>query len=307
MYIEDFALVSDSAYVAQNAARIIRALLEIALSRQWANCATLLIDLSKAIEQRMWPFEHPLAQISTLHRETLHNLRTWADDTEIIDLRNMEGSALGALIHMNEKHGLAVREAAWAFPMLSLTPSLRPLTHDLLQISIAVDRSFEWNSRLSGSAEPFWVWVEAEDGLTILQWRSVLFRQTTQSVLLEFTIPIPETPPTTYTLVCASDRWLGSDDRKIMVLEDLIMPTLPPESTPLLDIPFLKISCLDDLALEATYSAYVETLNSIQSQAFWTLYHTNANTLVSAPVCCGKTFLGEVAVWYVSHICATPG
>jgi hypothetical protein len=38
VFIEDFALVSDAAYVAQNAGRIIRALLEIALSRNWANC-----------------------------------------------------------------------------------------------------------------------------------------------------------------------------------------------------------------------------------------------------------------------------
>lgn len=55
-YIEDFALVSDTAYVAQNAGRIIRALLEIAVSRRFAGVSYVLMSMSKAVEKRMWPF-----------------------------------------------------------------------------------------------------------------------------------------------------------------------------------------------------------------------------------------------------------
>lgn len=52
--IEDFSLVSDSAYVAQNSARIARALFEIALKRGWVSVATKLLSLSKSIDLRMW-------------------------------------------------------------------------------------------------------------------------------------------------------------------------------------------------------------------------------------------------------------
>lgn len=49
-YIDDFALVSDSGYVSQNAGRIVRALLEIAMSKRWAPVTLVLIAMSKAIE-----------------------------------------------------------------------------------------------------------------------------------------------------------------------------------------------------------------------------------------------------------------
>lgn len=49
-YVEDFALVSDTGYVAQNAGRIARALVEIGTSRKWAQTAAVLIEMSKSIE-----------------------------------------------------------------------------------------------------------------------------------------------------------------------------------------------------------------------------------------------------------------
>ena len=60
--LDDFALISDSAYVAQNAGRIVRALLEIAVSRKWATVSAVLMGLSKAVEKRLWPFDQPLKQ-----------------------------------------------------------------------------------------------------------------------------------------------------------------------------------------------------------------------------------------------------
>lgn len=50
-YIEDFALVSDTGYVSQNAGRIVRALLDIALAKRWAPVSLVLLNMSKAIER----------------------------------------------------------------------------------------------------------------------------------------------------------------------------------------------------------------------------------------------------------------
>lgn len=55
-YIDDFALVSDSGYVSQNAGRITRALLEIAMTKRWASVTLVLIAMSKAIESEPSPF-----------------------------------------------------------------------------------------------------------------------------------------------------------------------------------------------------------------------------------------------------------
>ncbi|WWC91889.1 uncharacterized protein L201_006838 [Kwoniella dendrophila CBS 6074] len=298
IYIEDFALVSDAAYVAQNAARIIRALLEIALSRNWANCAYLLVELSKCIEQRQWVYDHGLAQLNVLHRDTLHKLNQHTtDDMTIADFRHMSAAELGEFIHMNEKHGQAVLDAANMFPTINMTYKLRPISHDLLQISVKVEPQFKWNNKVSGGSEPFYVWAQDEEGLKIYQWRSVRVQPTTSLIEIDFILPFDEALPTSISIVSISDRWLWSHEQITIHLSDIVMPDQAPHHTELLDIPFLRISCFNDPALESAYRNTITTLNSIQSQAFWTMYHTSVNALIAAPVGSGKSFLGEVAIW----------
>ena len=168
---EDFALVSDMLYVAQNGGRIIRARLEIALSRKWAEASAVLMALSKAVEMRLWPFQHPLYQYQhDLHKEVLYNLQRWADDFSVAELAEKTGPELGQLIHMNDRHGASLLKVSKQFPTVSMTYDLRPLTSDLLQISVHVTRSFEWGSRSENSVEPFLLWIEDSEGLEILQY-----------------------------------------------------------------------------------------------------------------------------------------
>jgi antiviral helicase SLH1 len=123
-FIEDFALVSDSNYVAQNAGRITRALLEIAVSRKWANASSVLMSMSKAIEKRMWPFDHPLKQFRTLKADVIYALDKWAEDWQISELTNASAKEIGDLIHSNEIHGNALLKAAKQFPALDMSYSL---------------------------------------------------------------------------------------------------------------------------------------------------------------------------------------
>lgn len=245
----------------------------------------------------MWPYDHPLQQVSTLQKDTLYNLRRHADDVEIPVLRDMEAKELGDMIHMNETHGQAVKTAAQSLPMIEVAYALRPLSHDVIEIRVKITPTFSWNAKVSTSAEPFYIWVQEEKGIDILQWRSVLLRQTTTSVELDFVLTFEEELPTTLTIVSASDRWLGSGEDRVISLEGIKMPEIAPPHTQVLDVPFLNIRCLDDPALQQIYNRYITTLNNIQTQAFWTIYHTSMNVLVSAPVASGKSFLGEMAIW----------
>lgn len=62
-HVEDFALISDMGYVSQNAARIVRALLDIALARRWAPVSVKLLSMSKSIESET-PFLSSLRFVS---------------------------------------------------------------------------------------------------------------------------------------------------------------------------------------------------------------------------------------------------
>ncbi|KAI9056561.1 Sec63-domain-containing protein [Trametes sanguinea] len=294
---EDFALVSDQAYAAQNGGRIIRALLEIAISRKWANVSAVLMGMSKAIEKRLWPFEHPLKQFE-LKADALYNLERWADDYTVAELAEMSAEEIGKLIHLNEKHGSAVRDAAKQFPTARITYNLRPLGADVLKIAVKVDRAFNWSTKVHGSAEPFWLWVEDHDGTNILQLSHLIFRQTTDTLDVDFVISISSgTRPPFVTIRFVSDRWQGAEEEVEVPLEDLVMPSPSESHTPRLDIPFLPLSVIQNPPLQDILSRRLPGFNAIQSQAFWSVARTRLHTLLCAPTACGKSILGQIAVW----------
>ncbi|KAL7282501.1 hypothetical protein ACG7TL_003972 [Trametes sanguinea] len=294
---EDFALVSDQAYAAQNGGRIVRALLEIAISRKWANVSAVLMGMSKAIEKRLWPFEHPLKQFE-LKADALYNLERWADDYTVAELAQMSAEELGKLLHLNEKHGSAVRDAAKQFPTVRITYNLRPLGADVLKIAVKVERAFNWSNKVHGSAEPFWLWVEDHDGTNILQLSHLIFRQTTDTLDVDFVISISGgTRPPFVTIRFVSDRWQGAEEEVEVPLEDLVMPSLSESHTPRLDIPFLPLSVVQNPPLQDILSRRLAGFNAIQSQAFWSVTRTRLHTLLCAPTACGKSILGQIAVW----------
>ncbi|KAG8899961.1 hypothetical protein FRB99_006340 [Tulasnella sp. 403] len=296
-YVEDFALVSDTAYAAQNGGRIIRALLEIALSRKWASATTVLMAMSKAVEKRMWPYEHPLTQTS-LSRALMYNLKHWADEMSIHDLASQTAAELGKLIHLNEIQGEALLRAAKEFPTAAVTYTLRPLSPDLLKISVDLKRAFKWNKRVHGITEPFWVWVEDHEGREILQWSHMTFRQNTDHLSTNFTIPLnPKAIPPSVTIRFVSDKWLGAEEEIVVPFNDVTMPGPSSITTPLLNIPFLMFKTLRNPTLEKVYAARYRNMNGIQTQCFFSLYNTAQNVLVSAPSASGKGVLAQFAAW----------
>ncbi|KAF9534180.1 Sec63 Brl domain-containing protein [Crepidotus variabilis] len=295
--VEDFALVSDMAYVAQNAGRIIRALLEIAISKKWASVSTTLMGLSKAIEMRSWPFENPLRQMK-LKSETLYSLERWADDMSIRELANYDPAALGRLVHLNEQHGLAIVNAAKQFPFLELRHHLQPVTPEVLKITIDITPSFDWNPKLH-SGETFYVWIEDQKGVNILQLTHIAVQHNTETIKAVFFILVRSGEATgTLQLRWISDRWAGAEDNIPIALDTLIMPTTSTTSTKLIQLPFLLIQDIGGPTLfKNVLPTSKHTLNSIQTQAFWNTVYAKHNSLLSAPMGSGKSTLIQLAAW----------
>jgi antiviral helicase SLH1 len=297
-FIEDFALVSDSHYVAQNGGRIIRALLEIAISRKWSNASSVLMSLSKAIEKRMWPFDHPLKQFKSLKADVIYGLDNWAEDWQIPDLANTSAKELGDLIHLNESHGNALLRAARQFPALDISYSLRPLGSDVLKLVVRVQSAFTWNSDVHKSVEPFWLWIEDPEESSILQLANVVIRQATQVVNVDFVISIPNgRPPPSLTIRYVSDRWMGAEDELVVPLDMLTMPQVSQSHTPRLDLPFLSLTALSNPPLEKSLSRRMHGFNALQTQVFWSLMRTKMHSLVCAPAGSGKSTIMEALVW----------
>ncbi|KAH8830852.1 Sec63-domain-containing protein [Flagelloscypha sp. PMI_526] len=295
--IEDFALVSDTAYAAQNGGRIVRALLEIAISRKWANTSSVLMSISKSIEKRMWGFEQPLKQFH-LQYETLHALEQWADEWTPAELASQSPADFAKVIHSNEKHASSVINAACQLPSTSITHRLQPLGHDLLRISLLVQPSFKWSSKVHGGGQAFWVWIEDADGLSIYQLSHLVFRSASDEVPLDFVIPIPGgLPPDSITIRAVSDSWIGSEDEVHVPLDELIMPLESVNRTRLLDLPFLTLSALNNAQMERAFRGHIAVFGAMQSQAFWSLVNTRCHGLLCGPTASGKTLLSQILVW----------
>ena len=294
--MEDFALVSDQAYIAQNAGRIVRALLEIALSKKWANVSFVLIGLCKIIERRMWPdVVHPLKQFN-LQPQLIYNLSRWANDWMVEDLVLMEAGELGKLVHMNERHGSSLKTACQQFPTVRIAYSLRPLGHDILKIPVRVDRLFTWNTKMHGASEPFLLWIEDEQGSGITQIFNLSFRPATDTVEVDFLLSLPDGRPSGGAVIrWISERWVGAESEEVVSFESLVMPAYAGNYTPRLDrLPLLHPNAIRNRSVQSAFAGRVPRFNSLQSQVLWSLLHTQFHSLVCAPVGCGKSTLAQI-------------
>ncbi len=70
----DCVIESLFVFLVQNAARIVRALFEIALRKRWPAMTYRLLNLCKVIDKRLWGWAHPLRQFSVLPPSVLSRM-----------------------------------------------------------------------------------------------------------------------------------------------------------------------------------------------------------------------------------------
>ncbi|XP_022081843.1 activating signal cointegrator 1 complex subunit 3-like [Acanthaster planci] len=298
-FVDSFSLVSDLAYVAQNSARIIRALFEITLRKGWPLMASQLLTLSKMVDRRLWSFESPLRQFPQLSQEVQRKLEN--RKLTIDKLREMRASEIGHLIH-HVAMGDKVKQCVNQLPCIELEATIQPITRTILRVRLTITPAFRWSDRVHGTAsESWWIWVEDPDNNHI--YHSEYFLLHKKQVLsrepqgLVFTIPIFEPLPSQYYIKAMSDRWLGSETIFPISFQHLILPERHPPHTSLLDLIPLPITALGRPEYETLYS--FTHFNPIQTQIFHTLYHTNQNVLLGAPTGSGKTIAAEIAMFRV--------
>ena len=296
--LEDFALVSDSAYVAQNAARICRALFMIALNRRWGHQCLVLLSLCKSIEKQIWPFQHPFHQFD-LPLPILRNLDERSNISSIESLRDMEPAEIGQLVH-NQKMSNTISRLLDNFPTLTVEAEIAPLNRDVLRVHLYLIADFRWNDKHHGTSESYWIWVENSETSEIYHHEYFILsrKKLYDDHELNFTIPLSDPLPTQIYVRAVSDRWLGAETVTPVSFQHLIRPDTESVYTDLLDLQPLPVAALKNPLLEEIYSQRFEFFNPMQTQIFHTLYHTSANVLLGSPTGSGKTLAAELAMWW---------
>lgn len=295
---EDFTLVSDTAYVAQNATRICRALFMIALNRKWGYQCLVLLSLCKSIEKQVWSFQHPFHQFE-LPRPILDHLDSKDSVSSIESLRDMDSAEIGQLVN-NRSMGSTLSKLINNFPTVTVEAAIAPLNRDVLRIHLHITADFSWNDRHNGTSESYWIWVENSETSEIYHHEFFILtrKRLYDDHELHFTIPLTDPLPTQIYVRAISDRWLGAETVTPVSFQHLIRPDTESVYTDLLDLQPLPVSALKNSLLEEIYGKRFPFFNPMQTQIFHTLYHTPANVLLGSPTGSGKTVAAELAMWW---------
>ena len=293
--LEGLILMADMVYVTQSAARLMRAIHEIVLHHGWAQLADKTLAICKMIDKRMWQSMSPLRQFRKIPEEVIKKLEKKNFPWErFYDLGPNEIAELLRL----PKIGKTVHKYIHQFPKLDLMVYIQPITRSTLKVELTITSDFQWDAKVHGNSEAFWILVEDVDQEVILHHEYFLLKQkyAEDEHVVKFFVPIFDPLPPHYFVRIVSDRWLGSESTFPISFRQTILPEKYPPPTELLDLQPLPVSALRNSNYELLYKDQFPFFNPIQTQVFNSLYNSDDNVFVGAPTGSGKTLCAEFAI-----------
>uniref|UniRef100_A0A673C994 U5 small nuclear ribonucleoprotein 200 kDa helicase n=1 Tax=Sphaeramia orbicularis TaxID=375764 RepID=A0A673C994_9TELE len=286
--LEGFALMADMVYVTQSAGRLMRAIFEIVLNRGWAQLTDKTMNLCKMIDKRMWQSMSPLRQFKKLPEEVIKK----------IEKKNFPFERLYDLNHNEIGEFLFTLSPPQTISALDLAVHLQPITRSTLKVELTITPDFQWDDKIHGSSEAFWILVEDVDSEVILHHEYFLLKAkyAQDEHLVTFFVPVFEPLPPQYFIRVVSDRWLSCETQLPVSFRHLILPEKYPPPTELLDLQPLPVTALRNSAFEALYQNKFPFFNPIQTQVFNAVYNSDDNVFVGAPTGSGKTICAEFAI-----------
>ncbi|ELU09831.1 hypothetical protein CAPTEDRAFT_222545 [Capitella teleta] len=293
--LDGFALMSDMVFITQSAGRLMRAIFEIVLHRGWAQLADKTLALCKMIDKRMWQSMNPLRQFKRVPVEVVKKIEKKNFPWErFYDLNHNE---IGELVRA-PKMGKLIHKYVHHFPKLELSVNIQPITRSTLRVELSITPDFQWDEKLHGHSEAFWILVEDVDSEVILHHEYFLLKKKfcEDDHLVKFFVPVFEPLPPQYFIRVISDRWIASETQLPVSFRHLLLPEKYPPPTELLDLQPLPVSALRNPAFEALYQQKFPFFNPIQTQVFNAIYNSDDNVFVGAPTGSGKTICSEFAI-----------
>ena len=165
-------------------------------------------------------------------------------------------------------------------------------------MDLTLTPDFQWDEKVHGYVQGFWIIVEDNDGEMILHHEFFLLKQVNaeEDHAVSFTVTLLDPLPPQYFVRVVSDSWLGSETIIPVSFKHLLLPDKHPPPTELLDLQPLPASALKQDGFDVLYAPRIKHFNPVQTQVFQCLYNTDDNALIGAPTGSGKTVCAEFAI-----------
>ena len=295
MKLEGFALMADMVYITQSAGRILRCIFEIVLKRGWAGLADKALAMCKMAARRTWGSQTPLRQFKGIPQDIL--VKVERKDLAWERYYDLTSQEIGELIRF-PKMGKAIHKFVHQFPRIELSAHVQPITRSVLKVDLTLTPDFQWDEKVHGFVQGFWIIVEDNDGEMILHHEFFLLKMhnAEEDHAVSFTVTLLDPLPPQYFVRVVSDSWLGSETSIPVSFKHLLLPEKLPPPTELLDLQPLPVSALKADGFDVLYAPRLKHFNPVQTQVFQCLYNTDDNALVGAPTGSGKTVCAEFAI-----------
>ena len=175
-----------------------------------------------------------------------------------------------------------------------------------MQVELTVVPDFQWDEKIHGNSQAFWIFVEDVDSEIVLHHEYFLLKKKycEEEHVLNFFVPVFEPLPPQYFIRVVSDKWLGkswdmlvhltfvnamlffiaSETQLPVSFRHLILPEKFPPPTELLDLQSLPVSALREPKFEALFKDTLSFFNPVQTQGI--IQFSNAlsqSTLTHSP------------------------
>jgi len=160
-------------------------------------------------------------------------------------LYDLGPNEIGELIRM-PKLGKTIHKYVHQFPKLDLVSHIQPITRSTLRMELTLTPDFQWDEKVHGHSEAFWILVEDVDSEIILHNEFFLLKKkfAEDEHVIKFFVPVFEPLPPLYFIRVISDRWIASETQLPVSFRHLILPEKNPPPTELLDLQPLPVSAL---------------------------------------------------------------
>ncbi|KAI0557298.1 activating signal cointegrator 1 complex subunit 3 helc1 [Gracilaria domingensis] len=236
--------MSDLSYIIQSATRLLRALFEICIRRGFTSYSLAALELARASELRIWPFQHPLWQFSYMNRRDRRYLLqpdtiALMEDAKLSDiqaLRMMSKEELSEIIRAPQIIQ-TIQRAVSAIPIIEIRDqSIKLLSQTLTLVQLKLVPNFRWIEALHGSAETWWLWIEDFEENRVYQNQKITMTKaqvtsmkqeeekgaedSKNGVLLSLKVPVFYPPSSQYVVRVESDRWhTGGGSSAVLYLQ----------------------------------------------------------------------------------------